>query len=1255
MMALSKQFPAPTLTATLCLVFAILTIGCARQSPDEVGQAKAKAKAKPVPAPSPIASEPLAPTSSGDGAKMFSTLSGDATGVSMVHRLDTGHPLKRLYAFGYATGGVAIGDLNGDGKPDLFFAGGSGPNRLYLQSDEIRFEDVTDSAGVGGGDHWGTGTALADIDNDGDLDIYVCNYEAPNQLFINQTPSGSRDVKFEERASEFGIDLVDASLMPSFADVDNDGDLDLYLLTNAFISEDGHPKDGVIQVDGKVMMKEEHRKYYALRFAGISGGMQRNEIYPVGQTDKLFRNDAGRKFIDISKTSGDIGKDPGKGLSATWWDYDADGDLDLYVGNDFEDPDHLYRNETESGTIRFTDVADQALPHSSWYSMGADAADLNNDGLLDFLTVDMAATTHFGQKSTMGEMGSKLRAILSVRPFQFMRNALYIGTGTPHFQEAAFLSGLAYSDWSWAPKLADFDNDGRTDVFISNGMSRPFTHSDITSRLPENHRVGRTEWEIFENYPPQKEKNLAYRNRGDLEFEPTGAEWGLDHLGMSYGTAYGDLDHDGDLDLVVVNLDEPVAIYRNDESSGKRVLLSLRGERNNRFGIGASVRIEAGGMTQVQGLSPMTGYLSCNAPQLHFGLGDAERIDSLVVTWPGGGRQEFTHLEVNRHYTITEPTETIAPEKTQQMQMQMQMEMEMDVSPMFSDVTTTVLRGFLHKDARYNDFARQPLLPNQLSQLGPGIALGDIDNDGDDDLYFGGSAGQSPMLGVNLGDKGIGSLMESGLDDATASEDMGALFFDADGDGDLDLYVASGSVEAEPGSPLLRDRLYLQTGKASFTPAPKETLPDFRDSSSSVSACDFDRDGDLDLFVGSRSIPGKYPDSPISHLLRNNGGKFDDVADEVAPGLSTTGMVTGALWSDADFDGWIDLLVIYEWGPVRFWKNVEGKLTDATAQAGLSNLTGWWNGIAGGDIDNDGDIDYAVTNFGLNTKYHASQEAPALLYNGDFAGDGTKQLIEAEYAEDVLYPVRGKSCSTRAMPHLAERFKTFQEFAMAPLEKIYEQSRLDAARRFAITTLESGMLINEGSATFRFQAFPRIAQISPGFGVVLEDINADGNLDVYFVQNFWTPQIETGRMDSGLSQLLLGDGSGELKPVPPEESGLIVPRDAKSLVVTDFNADGRVDFIVGNNNYYAQAFQNRITGGKVTMIDLSEIVDLKQIPGARVTARFASGRQSVREVYAGSGYLSQSTAKLFFGHADDDLMKEFTVRWSNGEETTHQP
>lgn len=1185
-----------------------------------------------------LTSEPLMPPSPPAAAgTLFESVPPSESGIDFVHPLDTTHPLKRLYAFGYAAGGIAIGDINGDGRPDLFLGGGAADNRLYVRKPDnsLGFLDVTEAAGVSGAGKWATGAALADVDGDGDLDLHICYYDAPNELHINASTAAG--IAFEERAAAFGLDHVDASLMPAFADYDNDGDLDLYLMTYGFIREGGFPADAVeTGADGVPRVKEAHARYVGVRLVP-SGGNYQAELYQVGQKDKLFRNENGERFTNVSDSSGDICQQPGMGLSATWWDCDADGDLDLYVGNDFEEPDHLYENQ---GAGQFRDVTASRVPHSTWYSMGADTGDLNNDGLVDFFSVDMAATTHVGQKSTMGEMGAKLGLILRHRPLQFMRNALYLNTGTDRFQEGAWLAGLAKSDWSWAPKLADFDNDGRVDVFISNGMSRPFTHADITTRLPKDHRVGRTEWDIFADYPPQRERNLAFVNQGDLRFVPAGAAWGLDHLGMSYAAAYGDLDRDGDLDLVVANLDEPVSLYRNGANDASRVLVSLRGTAGNSHGFGACVTLEVSGAVTAKELVPASGYLSSNDPVLHFGLGGAKVIGKLTVRWPGGGEQQFENLAVNRHYTIREPAKKSAPPAQPE--------------PMFAEVP--LARGFRHQETPYNDFARQPLLPNQLSHLGPGLALGDLNGDGRDDLYLGGGAGHPPMLGIHVGEQGYGSLVNAGVDDEPGSEDMGAVFFDAEGDGDLDLFVASGGVECEPGSPALRDRLYLNNGKGALARSAPSALPDLRDSSSCVAAADFDRDGDLDLFVGARSIPGRYPLSPESRLLRNDGGgTFEDAADQVAVGLRQSGMVTGAVWSDADNDGWLDLLVTCEWGPVRIWSNREGQLVDATVDAGLAGQTGWWNGIGAGDVDNDGDIDFVATNFGLNTKYHASTEVPALLFCGDFASDGGVQLVEAEYENDVLFPVRGKSCSTRAMPHLAERFKTFREFALAPLEKIYPSQQLEQAQRFSATTLESVLFLNRGDATFEVRKLPRIAQVSPGFGVAMEDVDADGNLDLYLVHNFWTPQIETGRMDGGLSQLLLGDGTGRFDPVPPRRSGLLVPGDAKALVSTDINRDGRVDFIVAGNASYLQVFENRVANSASSLIDIRPLAQGKPVPGARIEVAFQSGRTAVRETYAGSGYLSQSSEKLIFGRPGGDPPLAIRIRWSDGTVTTHDP
>ena len=1159
---------------------------------------------------------------SAEGIALFTDLPVEHTGVGFINPLDTSHPLKRLYALGYAVGGVAIGDLNGDKLPDLFFTSGPRENALYLQKKggKLKFEEFAE-AGVAGGDRWGTGAAMVDIDNDGDLDLYVCNYEAPNQLFLNDGKA-----RFTERAQEFGLDAVSSCLMPTFADVDNDGDLDLFVLTNQFVREGGQPADGVIYQGGAPKVKPEYRKYFDTRFVGTfeRGGQEfrRDEMYPVGQKNIFFLNkgvsgeDSQFVFEDLSDRCGDLCASPGKGLSATWWDFNGDGLLDLYVGNDFEDPDHLYLNQGigASGSPVFKDVIKESVPHTTWYSMGADVADLNNDGLLDFFSVDMAATTHIKQKVSMGDMGSKGWFMSTSEPRQLMRNALLINTGTGRFQDAAFMAGLANSDWSWAPKLADFDNDGMVDVFISNGMSRPFTASDIIKNRPLSElRVGNTDWDLFEKYPPQKEKNVAFVNRGDLSFEETGAAWGLDHEGMTYAAAYGDLDRDGDLDLVTANLDEPVGIYRNDSADGNRILVELEGTRSNRFGIGALVRVETNdGREQVRQMNPATGFLSSNDPALHFGLGSATMITKLTVSWPSGSVQVVEDLEAGIIYTIKEegaqdPGEGDVPHSPSK--------------PLFT--SSGVLAHAKVQEREFDDFSRQPLLPNKLSQLGPGIAVADVNGDGLDDFYLGGACGWPGALYLNEGGKTYGPDIDAPFDPDAIAEDMGAVFFDCDGDGDQDLYVVSGGYETKEGASLLRDRLYLNDGQGNFSKT-QGHLPDLRDSGGPVAAADFNRDGSIDLFVGGRVIPGRYPTSPESRILQNDGsGRFSDVTGEVAPQLAESGMATGAVWSDADNDGWLDLLVSYEWGPVRIFRNRSGVLEEATTAAGLASHLGWWSGLSAGDVDNDGDIDYVASNFGLNSKYHATADKPTLLYYGDFEGDGTKRLIEAEYEDGILYPIRGKSCSTRAVPHLAKKFETFKAFAVAELKEIYRPECFSDSLKFTATTLETGIFINDGSARFEFHSLSRIAQTAPAFGSALIDCDGDGNLDLYLVQNHYTPQLETGRMAGGLSMFLRGRGDGTFEPVSPRQSGLVVPGDAKGLACADLNADGRPDFVIGINDVGVRVFLNQSDRKLVAASTDGVILQ----PGTRVEATLEDGRKVVREVQVGSGYLSQSSPR----------------------------
>lgn len=1204
--------------ARVSLLLAALAIGCADGTSP---RPKASAKLSSDITFQAFAHQP------DESPTQFTKLTAERTGLDFSVPIDNDHPQRYLYHSGFFCGGIAIGDVDGDEQPDVYLVNGPGKNKLFRQVGDFRFEDITQFSGTDGGDAWGTGVAMVDIDNDGDLDIYVCNYDHPNLLYLNDGQG-----RFTESAKHFGLDIIDASLQPAFCDYDRDGDLDVYLLTYRYYHLRGAPHPlPVRQAGNRYRVLPEYTKYFGI--IDLENGKQ--TLRPIGRPDRLLRNDD-LSFTDVTESAGIYGT--GFGLSATWWDYDGDGLFDLYVGNDLKDADRFYRN---NGDGTFSDVLAEVVPHSTWYSMGADAADLNNDGMMDFLIADMSATTHVKQKTTMGDMGAGKSEMIRKRPHQYMRNALYVASGANRFLEAAYLAGLADTDWTWAVKLADFDNDGRTDAFFTNGMTRSFNHSDF--QAPGEALLRMTEWDAYEKAPIRKEQNLAFRNQGDLDFADVSQEWGLAHIGISGPAAYGDLDRDGDLDLIVMNMDEPIGVYRNQSSREHSVLLRLKGTKSNRFGIGASVMLQSSSGRQIRQLMPMTGYLSSNDPLVHFGLGAADEIKSMIIRWPSGVRQVFQDLAADGLYTITEQdTEPLGVDESYH-----------DNPRMYRPSES--LANAAHKESPYDDFQRQPLLPHQLSQLGPGVACGDIDGDGNDDLYLCGASGQAGSLYLNRGKDGFKVVLTGPWQEDKESEDMGALFFDADGDGDSDLFVASGGVECEPGDSMLIDRLYLNDGEERFTKAPPNGFDEVRESSSVVACADFDRDGDLDLFVGSRVIPGRYPLPPRSHLWRNEGGKFTDVTDEVASTLRETGLVTGAIWSDADNDGWIDLLVTHEWGPVKFFRNEQGRLSDQTTAMGLADLTGWWNGIAARDLNADGYIDYVASNFSLNSKYHASQERPALLYYGDFGRNGKMSLVEAEFEDETLFPIRGKSCSTQAMPFLADRFKTYESFAAAPLEGLYTPECLSESHRFAATTLSSGVFINRGGQGFEFHPLPRLAQIAPSFGIVVTEVNGDGHADLFFVQNFFSPQWETGRMDGGLSLLLTGNGDGNFDPVLPGNSGLIVSGDAKGLAVCDMNGDSLPDFIIGVNDAPWRSFEH--TGhleGDILQISLKGKKGNPAAVGARVSVHLKDGPRQVAEVSAGGGYLSQSTASLFFGLGVDGRVDRIEVVWPNGEQSIVQ-
>ena len=1112
-----------------------------------------------------VLSEPLPPGTDGkDGGKLFTRLDPAVTGVNFVNPIVDGHPLERIYHGGFASGAAAMGDFNGDGRVDLFFSGGPVQNALYLQNESgLTFRDITKAAGVGGGEAWGAGVAVIDIEGDGDLDLYVCNYDSPNHLFVNDGAA-----RFEERAAQAGLALVDACLQPVFADYDRDGDLDLFVLTNQLFREGGRPAQPPYEqaADGTIRLKAGFEKYYAISEASPGNF----DVDDAGRPDFLLRNEGGKGsgvpvFVPAGEAAGIAHR--GFGLSAQWWDFDDDGWLDLFVGNDYNDPDYLYRNQ---GDGKFQNVAPAFLPHTSWFTMGSDFGDLDGDGRSDFLTVDMAFTTHYKEKVGMGPMGFLQKWVERVSPRQLMRNSVFLNTGRRHFREAAFLTGLAKTDWSWATKLADFDLDGRTDVFVANGAIRSFNHADHP--LQAQALIGKNKWEIWKDTPPQRERNRVFRNTGDLQFLESSAAWGLDHEGVSHSLACGDLDGDGDPDLVVANMEEPVSIFRNNSGSERsRVVIALREPGANREAIGGSVELRSSSGKQIGTVRTAGGYLTTSSAELVFGLAAGETIDELRIRWPDGSREVLTDLPANHRHLIQRGAGQALKEPAAS-----------PPAPLFAP--PQALAGITHRERLFNDFGKQPLLPHKLSQQGPALALGDIDGDGDEDVFFGQGRGTAGQI---LRNGGNGTLEPVPCPDLVANadrEEVAAHFFDADGDKDLDLYVVCGSYEYPAGASQLADCLYLNKGDGTFAAAPDGALPDLRDSGSCVVSADFDKDGDLDLFVGTRVIPGEYPAPPPSRLLLNESAegrvRFVSAGPERAPDLLQAGLVTGAVWADLDADGWEDLVLSVEWGPVRVFANKEGRLFETTKEAGLAARHGWWTGIAAADLDRDGDMDFVVANFGLNTKYHASSESPALLFFEDYDGKGERHIIEAEYEKGVLVPIRGRSCSSAAMPGLAERFQTYHRFAGASLNEIYGETIIKSEARFECHCLESVLLINDGSGKLDFRPLPRIAQISPIFGMVIEDLDADGHLDLALAGNFYHPQWETGPYDGSIGVLLRGDGAGQFTPLDPLVSGVLLPGDLRGLATIDLNSDGRRDLFATRNNSSALVQPALPTGPK---------------------------------------------------------------------------
>ena len=1067
----------------------------------------------------------------------FTLLGKQETGIDFQNHVER----KNIRNYLLNGAGLTVGDIDNDGWPDLFLVCQDGPNRLYRQVAPWKFEDITTIAGIEDHKAWGSGACFADMDNDGDLDLFVCNKGSANEFYLN-----SGNGKFTGGRFSLYAPKNASPTMAAPADYDRDGDLDLYVTANRLFDfkELFNHKIEVIQdtITGKRRVPppfNEHCQYN-----------EGNILVELGSPDVLVRNDGGQsgkppvlRAVMPAKSGLSPARD--HGLAAVWFDINNDQWPDLYVSNDFSSPDHLYLNDGGN----FSDVIGDLVPYTSFYSMGSDFADINNDGWLDYLSTDMSSTTHYKQKTMMGLMERSQWFLDNLEPRQQMRNVLHVNTGAGKFIATEFFAGVDSTDWTWTAMFGDLDNDGLEDIYITNGMERNIQDADLAAKSIKLNKMGASKEKIREqilNAPRLPEKNLAFRNLGDLRFEPANESWGLGGATVSHGGLLCDLDRDGDLDIITNNMNEPVTLLRNDSGpQHEGILVSLVGKKSNRFGLGARIVAQTAMDKHTRILTSSRGYASGCEPVVHFGLGPSTIIRKLTVFWPSGAEQTLEKLATGRHYRIAEPDNAPAsapPPKPLSTP---------DPTVIFNELPASATGlDFTHVENRVDDFAGQPLLPNKLSHFGPALCAGDFNGDGLADVFAGGAAGSAGQLFLRAKDgKFLAQPAGAAFADYRHSEDIDAVALDADNDGDADLYVVSGGNHADAQSPLYQDRLYLNSGTGEFTLAPAGTLPKMRESGSCVAATDIDRDGDIDLFVGARLIPGNYPMPPVSRLLLNNGGKFT-IATSAGP--APGGMMTDAIFSDIDSDGWMDLVTCSEWGPVSIWKNTGGTFSNINSGSGLEALSGWWNGISAGDIDGDGDPDFIATNFGLNTKYHASAAQPALLYAADF-GSGRMNVVEAEHTEGKIYPVRGKSCSTDAMPFLQEKFPTFHDFALATIDEIYAPGKNEDTLELKATTLSSILILNMGEGKFATRALPTLAQLSPSFGSVMHDFNGDGHLDVVVGQNFYHPQRETGRMNAGLNVLLKGNGKGDLEAIWPSASGLLTRDDSRNLMVLEDN------------------------------------------------------------------------------------------------------
>ena len=1069
---------------------------------------------------------------------LFTMLPSNYTGVSFTNTLtDTRDFNVFTYRNFYNGGGVAIGDLTGDGLPELLLTANEGGPRLYLNEGKFRFRDITDAAGLQHDFAWTTGVTFADVNGDGLLDIYICHAGRAepkarrNELYIAKGVDAQGIPTFSEEAEKYGVADEGYSTQAVFLDYDRDGRLDLFLINN---SPRPVSSFGI-----------RNTRNIRDRFGGA----------------KLFHNDGGH-FTDVSERAGIFGAEVAFGLGVAVSDVNRDGWPDIYTSNDFFEQDYLYINNRD-GT--FTESIARATPYTSYFSMGLDIADVNNDGWPDIYTTDMLPEDDKRLKMTSAFESWEVYQTRLQNGFhgQFMRNMLQLNNADGTFSDIAQAAGVARTDWSWSALIADLDEDGEKDIFVTNGLAGDVTSQDYIAFLANDQTMAAATrgqhvdfLGLIKAMPSTRLPNYAFRNRGDLTFTNEAAAWGLDTPSQSNGAAYGDLDGDGALDLVVNNVNAEAFVYRNNARAIGRnhwLQVKLEGEGGNRFGLDAKVTVRAGVETQFQELQPTRGFQSSVDYVLTFGLGARDTAQVLTVEWPDGRVSTMRGVRADQRVTVRQSeaaagdaggaaaatkvggsTSETAPGVTRA------------ASRVFADVTARTALPYTHHENDFVDFDRERLTPKLLSTQGPYMAVADVNGDGRDDAYIGGAKGQGGTLLVQQADGRFVATNQSLFAQDQPSEDVGAVFFDADGDGDRDLYVVSGGSEYSDNAPALQDRLYLNDGKGTFRKA-QGALPAETSSGSRVVAGDFDADGDIDLFVGGRVVPWKYGVDPRSMLLRNDGrGHFTDVTAAVAPELEHVGMVTDAVWTDVDRDGRLDLVVVGEWMPITVFHNGGGQLK-RIAVKGLEKSDGWWNRIVAGDFTGSGRTDFVVGNLGLNSRLQASASQPASMIVNDFLHNGFVEQIISTYTNGASYPLPLRDDLVKSLPFLKPRFPKYSDYAGKTVNEIFTEDELKGAITKRAYTFATSLVKNNGDGSFTLVPMPIEAQVAPVYGIVARDFDGDGKVDLLFAGNFSGFKPDIGSAAAGYGLYLRGDGKGGFTPERAVQSGFFAPGETRDV------------------------------------------------------------------------------------------------------------